>query len=445
MLPTLSYSDFRKELVEFGNNFFSQSKTDSKIIIGKILKDLGTGSERRTHLQTAIDISKSKVIFNESSPKTFAAGTGEEKLCWGFYYYLHRNYENLTSLKDLDRSILKGELFSEVFGRTVNGNICNSKTLYGEEEEETSTSIPSAPFVWPNYVLKEKAKIAEKELSKGGGESIWLNPYNHYSIPFEGRESEIMLLDNFIKPNDDFLITYVIAPSGAGKTRLISQWMRKYVADPNDTEGVEDKIAGWDAGLVESRNAQKWKDWQPHCNTLIVIDYTYNYDEVIKVIAEKAKGSGGLKIRLLILDHVKPSNMSGDIAYGKAAGDSRNRGTLGDFLNAEHSTIRLIPDKNSPAVLSKIIARVATLFSKNKEKPPNNMLIQKATDTLLAMGNDNDATHHPLFAALMGQALGLNPDSDVTKLKRRDLIDQYFQVDQRIPWKISDKNAYGKN
>ncbi|MBL4761031.1 MAG: ankyrin repeat domain-containing protein [Mariprofundaceae bacterium] len=319
------------------------------------------------------------------------------------------------------------------------------------------SSKPTAPFIWPKYVLKSKAEAAEKELSKGGGESIWLNPYNHHSIPFVGRDAEIELLDDFIRTDGNFLTTYVIAPSGAGKTRLVSQWMRKYVADPDDTEGLEEKITGWDAGLVENRDAKSWKDWQPQCKTLIVIDYTYNYDEVIKAIADKATENHNQIIRLLILDHVKPKNMSGDVAYGKATGDSRSRGALGDFIGLEHKTINLTPDKNSTEVLSKIIARVATLFSSSAEDQPSDTSIQNATDALLAMGGDNTAkasqesetrntaTQHPLFAALMGQALGLNPDGDVTEFKRRDLIDQYFNVDHRIPWVESKKNAYWNN
>lgn len=178
---------------------------------------------------------------------------------------------------------------------------------------------------------------------------------------------------------------------------------------------------------------------------------------MIKAIAEKAKEKHNLKIRLLILDHVKPTNMLDDIAYGRATGGIRSGGTSYEFRGFEHSTINLAPDKNSSKLLSKIISRVAMLFSANVEDQPNDAIIQKATDVLLTMGEENTAkssdrnktrsnsTHHPLFAALIGQALGLNPGDDVTELKRRDLIDQYFKPAQRIPWKKSDRNAYWNN
>ena len=315
---------------------------------------------------------------------------------------------------------------------------------------------PRAPFLWPAYVLKERATEAEKELKEGRGEAIWLNPHNHYSIPLEGRKDEIEILDDFIRQDAPFLKTFIIAPSGAGKTRLVSQWMRKLVADPSvDREGFEDRVDDWDAGFVERRDAEKWEEWQPTCHTLIVIDYTYNYDSVIKAIADKAKQDHGFKIRLLILDHVKPTENS--LAYAKAEGGAANRGTAGDFLNEklEHATIELLPDEHSDALLGSIIARVASLFSKDEEYAHDDLTIVKATKALVGMatageeeGEDHprqNASRHPLFAALMGQAIGVNQQSDFSKLRRRDLIDLYFEPVRRIPWhEDEDINPFGK-
>lgn len=349
------------------------------------------------------------------------------------YYWLFKTKHDTEYKKNIDRA---------VFGRVV--------TL-----GDALGTIPSAPFKWPAYVLKQEAKNADKELKEGRGEATWLNPHNHYSIPLEGRKREIEILDDFIKKDAPFLKTFIIAPSGAGKTRLVSQWMRKLVADPSaEREGFEKRIEGWDAGFVESRKKEPWEDWQPTSDTLIVIDYTYNYDDVIKAIADKAKQNHGFKIRLLILDHVKPSENS--IAYAKAEGGAANRGTAGDFLSEklEHATIELQPDEYTDKLLAAIIARVASLFTGDKAFPEDDPRILEATKALVNMATSDDdedehhnrqnASRHPLFAALMGQAIGINPESNIAHLRRRDLIDLYFAPARRIPWHPDKEiNPYG--
>lgn len=304
------------------------------------------------------------------------------------------------------------------------------------------TSKP-APLEAPKYVSREQAFTADKFSS-----AVWLNPHNHYSLPLCGRENELVLLDKFIKSKEPFKIAALVAPSGAGKTRLISEWAKPYI--------VGDMSDEWDAGFVESPNADLWSEenWQPSKNTLIIIDYTYNYADVIGAIWKRFEQGAPFDVRLLVIDHVLPEKLHQDTAFRKGVP------SLG-FLEAKRELffetwpIALHPISNRHGFLREIIAAAADPFTEDeraKRYKPESPEITSAADALMEIGaveeasatpdqiKRRDTVRHPLFAALFGQMIHQNPKSDFSGMTRRDLVGHYFENERRLPWSDASQN-----
>ena len=340
-----------------------------------------------------------------------------------------------------------------------NGKRLN-KTIFGEEEikrvfeyERTKTTPdppidspppqPTAPFKWPPHVSKEDA------FDNDAHEGVWLNPHNHYSIPLSSRDREKELLDEFVNHNRHFLIGALIAPSGAGKTRLISEWMRAYMAKYQDN--------GWDAGFVAIRDEDPWleENWTPTRNTLIIIDYTYNYDRVMGVIIDRFKDRAPRKIRMLVLDHVLPDKLYRDFAWQDWFKDQ-------SILDSEKSLffkpfpIELKPEKDRSILLRDVIACSADPYTDAKRFNRDTEIVVKAANALMTIGKVDkeaptaedirrrDSVRHPLFAALIGQTLYQDDQQDFSGWSRRDLITHYFDRERRIPWDESKQNKYAK-
>lgn len=308
----------------------------------------------------------------------------------------------------------------------------------------TPHQTETAPFKWPPHVSEEDA------FSANAYEGVWLNPHNHFSLPLSGRDEEWSLLDEFCAHERDFLIGAVIAPSGAGKTRLVSQWMRGYMVKYQDN--------GWDAGFVDSRDAEPWYEehWTPTKNTLIVIDYTYNYDQVIGALLDRFKDRAPHKIRLLVLDHVLPDKLHEDI-FWKGGIESQGFVDSDPGLFPQRFRIHLEPEQDQSVLLRDIIAFAADPRSKIKRYNRDSPEVIKAAEALMRIGTDQqadqpedqvrrrDSVRHPLFAALVGQALGENPEEEFDNWSRRDLITHYFERRQRIPWGHDKRNKYSKS
>lgn len=290
---------------------------------------------------------------------------------------------------------------------------------------------PAAPMNYPEYVTEREA---ENILKKNPENGIWLNPHNHFTIPLEGRENEKDRLDAFIAHPDPFRICPVIAPSGAGKTRLISQWMKPYVATFNpDTE--------WEAGFVVSRgdnnarDPEPWRKWRIEKPTLIVIDYTYAFGNVVEAIFENAKinAKRDTKVRVIVVDHRMPDFLWKKIAGGRPAST--------DLMQERYieEPIELKREAENSEMLYHVIAAAANVGEAKKRVKRNNQLIVEALRQLDRMGRaqgDRDTVRHPLFAALMGQAIRKagNKPVDFSTWGRRDLLEYYFTSLDRMPW-----------
>ncbi len=301
---------------------------------------------------------------------------------------------------------------------------------------------PTAPFKWPPHVSREVAFSANNP-------GVWLNPHNHHSIPLSGRGPEEELLDDFINRDRLFLIVGLIAPSGAGKIRLVSEWMRDYMAKDAGSE--------WDAGFVEGREHGPWRDWTPTRNTLIIVDYTYNYGAVMSAIIDRFKGHASHKIRLLVLDHVLPDKLHEDFAWKHSV---PNQGVLDseNGLFFQPIPIVLEPETDESALLRDVIA-AADPFTPPEEKrryDRDSEVVVKAANALMAIGVEDqetptaddirgrDAIRHPLFAVLMGQMIYQDDNPEFSGLTRRHLITYYFERARRLPWIDDPDNPYAE-
>jgi len=253
------------------------------------------------------------------------------------------------------------------------------------------------------------------------GEEAWLNPFNHKTLPLIGRKAELARLIDFAYADTPFLIWALIAPSGAGKTRLASHWMLDYQEKPN-----------WDVGFLRERETTFWENWTPDRNTIIVIDYIFAFDSVIKTIRKRCKtltkvGALHHRVRLLAIDHVFPEvfkELSRDTVWSAALDVTSQQlllQTRSEFFD-NAKPLRLSEAVDRAAVLEGIIAHRAEL---GLEDPR----LFAAVNSLKAMG---EAAQHPLFAALIGDAVRLGHPP--TSLKRHELIDNYLSGGNRLPW-----------
>ncbi|PCI97241.1 MAG: hypothetical protein COB14_09245, partial [Alphaproteobacteria bacterium] len=271
-----------------------------------------------------------------------------------------------------------------------------------------------------NLLLNPPHYIEKRQHVESNDEDLSLNPYDHYSIPLFGREKELEILDNFLNSDDSFRILPVIGSSGCGKTRLVTQWLHEHVN--NDKEE-------WHAGLLEDSNTSKLQEWEPLCNTLIIIDYIYRFDKAIRLIMDKAERCTEHKIRLIILDHVFPKNLQDivdDTALNSVIPDTKS---LDARKSLFYDTIYLQNVKNRINILRQIIA-----FVSNQQEDSAGV---KEALAILQGKSKSSAAAYPLFAILIGQSL--KKGDTITDWKRRDLINRYLNNDRRLPWK-TDKD-----
>ena len=371
--------------------------------------------------------------FNNNTIDTLKNKSGVDTVHYAvaLHYRLHMYYgaEDRELADDLDREVFSRSTFEAAVGEPV---------FTFEADSYYDPPPMEAPMSHPPYI---SAKQAEDALAADADHSIWLSPHNHFTIPLKGREKETARLDVFMRHDAPFRILPIIAPSGAGKTRLISEWMKPYSArfDPETK---------WEAGFLVSdrnehaRDPEPWKTWEIKKDTLIVIDYTYAFDEVVKAIADRALGrteGRQLKVRLIVVDHVMPKVLQDDFLWGRIAGG--NRAALDRFqatyLDKE---LPLEAEDDASAMLRSIIAAAARVGGHEV----HDSVVSDALTQLDRMGReqgDRDSVRHPLFAALLGRALRRSSTKpDFATWTRRDLVEQYFSGKDRLPW-LGERNG----
>lgn len=358
---------------------------------------------------------------------SFEADKGDAEKAAAFHFYFLSHDEYAARAKALNDAInlpklMDGQFEAAVFGFRTDDGLNTTKRVHPIPPR------PTAPFEWPVYISEEEANAPNAD------EGIWLNPFNHFSIPFSHRLEEQKLLDAFIADERPFLICALVASSGAGKTRLVSQWMRKLVPNISDTD--------WDAGFLRSRNAQPWETWSVTRNTLIVIDYTYGYDDAMKAIAQTCRyhQDKSKRVRLLVADHIYPEALNKDFFWSQQFGSQDQIDGLKNRVLFEKSPIEIQGSRAGSPFLREIIA--ATASKPEKLFSSDDPIIVEAETVLSKMGivahsGSAEAARHPLFAALMGQAIR-DEKSNYLDWSRRDLIKHYFDKPSRLPWVKQD-------
>ncbi|MBP0614232.1 ankyrin repeat domain-containing protein [Jiella mangrovi] len=341
-------------------------------------------------------------------------GNGHAMKASAFHYYIILQPEYVGYSREINANIELRKSMGERFLALP------SHLIETHVESKQKPIHPTAPFAWPQYVTKEEAEDTNAD------EGVWLNPHNHFTIPLTHRFDEIDQLHQFVHDDRPFLIWAIIAPSGAGKTRLVSQWMKDYI--PNEANEV------WDAGFVHKRDINVWTEWNPARNTIIVIDYTTFFDDVIHVISDRFSNYRcNKKIRLLLIDHIYPDVLRSDPIWSKIFHDQKTVDHARKTLIYRGSPLYIKADRTADGLLANVISSTAST-PENPISPESNEIVD-ATKHLIAMGDhaeNPDAVRHPLFAALMGQAL--KEKREISNWTRRDLIKYYFESSTRRPW-----------
>lgn len=134
MPKALSYSEFHREISRNNTNpnfsgFKGDDRPSEKSTLGDILKSFGSVTQRRKVLEVSVAISGNPTSLTESSAPSLSAGTGGASVAWCFYYYLHRKEPGTAGLDDLDRMVLGGLTFAEMFGQHVDGRSLEKETV----------------------------------------------------------------------------------------------------------------------------------------------------------------------------------------------------------------------------------------------------------------------------------------------------------------------------
>lgn len=152
--------------------------------------------------------------------------------------------------------------------------------------------------------------------------------------------------------------------------------------------------------------------------------------------AIRQPGENPPKVRLIIVDHVMPKVLHNDFRWGEIEGGRSAQ--LANFkARYLEETIEVTSEKDNSEFLRSIISKSASLGDRDFEiDHPAVIGGLEHLDRMSGHERDLDAVRHPLFAALMGQAIRESDDSIITlsTWSRRDLIDYYFEGRDRFPW-----------
>lgn len=320
--------------------------------------------------------------------------------------------------------------------------------------DEASNSHPSNPKC---DLLKTLVTLPNYIEYKSEGE-IDLSPRYHGST-LHGREDEIAYLNDFLAHDAPFRMLFVVAPSGAGKTRLATQWFHEHIENTD-----------WQAGFVEEIEDKKveligkwrdWKDLEKHpitCDTVIIIDYIYRFKDIVRAVIDKGKQLNKTKtsdntsaktqpsktfprLRLIILDHIYDETQL--TTYQEDALGKDNE-TIAHSQTINHPPLYL---ETSDEDLKKIIVDASKLSS-------DSPLIDQAFETLMQMddatelatsGDKGRYSRQPLFALMIGMAIAdanAEDRENITQWKRSELIEAYLDRTNRIPWDKSTGNDW---
>ncbi|MGE3831016.1 MAG: ankyrin repeat domain-containing protein [Parvibaculaceae bacterium] len=304
------------------------------------------------------------------------------------------------------------------------------------QDRSYADAIDAALGIKPAATSSEPASVQPRlwlPRASAGSLGDWLNPLLGEALPFCGRREELARLAAFIDNPAPFLLWAIAGASGAGKTRLAIEWMRRLALDP--------ARSNWNIGFFnadakadfEARDGN-WAVWQPSAPTIIVIDYIHEFSADIIAIFRRLSASAKPThpVRLLILDHIVPES------FDELARDARLSGlsSLGVDLAQKRSfyylgqTLTLGPETHSGILLGEIMASAALHFGAK--------LDPGCVAEGIAMLRRRQGAWCPLFAALLGRALAIGDSGQIAG--RRDLVALYLDTTNRLPWRSANED-----
>ncbi|SCX83506.1 Ankyrin repeat [Nitrosospira sp. Nl5] len=286
---------------------------------------------------------------------------------------------------------------------------------------EQSQAISPPPFSQDNQEPPEQPVTKNSTGYKPvTGKDKWLDPNNYTELPLRGRGDEFNFLNEFIEADGPFKIWAVAGPSGAGKTRLVSEWST-----------TSPKLTGWRCRVLHKEDRAepdpgKWVRGSSADSILIIIDYMYGFEKVIQKLMKNRFEATSPKIRLLVIDHIFSEDLHKDERWGLT-------GTQSSFNQNEDYFFKLKPldlRQTQKEIIKSIIARRANIDEGSNP-------VANANTYLL--GLKEQGAYLPLFAALVGDAI--RSSKDFTVWNRRELIDYYLSGNDRLPWEHGTKTG----
>ncbi|TPW33115.1 hypothetical protein FJU08_00670 [Martelella alba] len=425
----LKYSQFKKliptEFIEDGAPHVTEFKTKIGKDAARLrtygpLKSTGNKAEterRWTNWLEAVgcdDDNDWKIIktLHDGKIDDLQRGNGRIEYAIAIYYGFHSLLDNLSYADTIDTLVFKEHLRDrgiEVFRRV------------------DDKAISKEPPLW----LPDVQPIAADK-------SNWLSPLVEDALPLTGRETEKKRLTDFALSNrGNFQVWALTGPSGAGKTRLVTEWMREFRKSYGDSN--------WNIGFLDRDSKEKWRQfdqndqeiwriWEPDRPTFIVVDYIHNFADIIAVFfarwgKEEKDGHNSPihPVRVLLIDHVFPKSF--DLLLQDKRFEGISTGGTDFDLKKERfhlsSPLHLEPPDQSRDLLIEILKRASHLHGR--------VLDTQTVNTVIDELEKIKGAWCPLFAALRGYALATDPG--LTFGKRYDLIHYYLETHNRLPWK----------
>ena len=309
-------------------------------------------------------------------------------------------------LKDCESKKILLLLHSE-YKDTIENFLREAPKLVRQLESESARPIAQD---YQKQSSEQKTTESGHGIDRVKGAEKWLDPYNFDALPLVGRDDERKSLDKFIIDDGQFKIWAIVGPSGAGKTRLASQWAYESSA-----------LKGWDRRFLHKEDRiepEKWSNWIPDKSTLLIIDYMYGFEAVIQKLMNHRFKPDPPKIRLLLIDHVFSEPLHSDKRWGFSGdGSSLNRNEK-YFYDTKPLDLR--QTLNQEAIIKSIIAHRAGIDREGGQVDIAHKYLQ-----------ETQGAYHSLFAALVGDAI--KSGKNFAQWNRRELI-SYYLSGQRLPW-----------
>lgn len=416
----------------------SRGNTERKARFVQLAFDLSDVSERKYRDAADRQKARAKLIDN------LLQRSATPDVAKAFYFLCHKTvgFDELCGAVDVKLMPgPNGGTFKAVYGWSPRrefhfSDVGSSDVVYATSEvgklvRQASYAASGAPQ--PPLLFPTPEKLRDDN-------SNWLHPFvTDHRLRFlapaatdGARDARLVELDNFVEgKNAPFLVWAISGPSGAGKTRLVCEWIREFARRHSDSRSE----TGWNIGFFGARQKRiwdiPWTNWVPTRSTVIVIDYIHLFRDDIRDLFDRfdpelRQDSPTHQVRLLLVDHTFPdglSNLQRDARYPSDRFSGKNLSKTRALFYREEP-LKLRPRDQDRNNLRAVMEQAALLHNSDFDV----QLLDPALDELNSMAG----AWCPLFAALRGRAVAMGSKAHFNN--RRELIDSYLSGTGRLPW-----------